>query len=150
MRNSFCVMFVCAVTLLVGCSTRDHSTRAADASHPAAAPLPILRARKITFDQWQQYRAAVEGLPNVKVSIIDRQLVAQSDAEHEFWYFTEPQHPAYPAVVEMLYVQEGSHTVIGSDGHFVDDEGAFDAWYNPFLEANRRLIEYYKLKGTRE
>lgn len=59
----------------------------------------------------------------------------------EVWIFTQPGHPAYPAVSRGVIVRNGTLTCVMRDGYFAGNESAFRAWMAELVDYDNHLIE---------
>jgi hypothetical protein len=87
---------------------------------------------RITLQQWTQFRDEVLAKPNVVRAEYANQLVLTVEAERAIYVFTQPQHPAYPAVVVRAVVANGTGSIVNRMGHFAGDEKAFATWWHEF------------------
>lgn len=58
----------------------------------------------------------------------------------EVWIFTEPGHPAYPAVSRGIIVRRGTLTCVLRDGYFAGNKSAFAAWMAELIGYDNKLI----------
>lgn len=87
---------------------------------------------KITPEQWAEFRAEVMAKPGVERQEFANQLVIISTSERCIYVFTQPKHPAYPAVVVRAVVERGQGSEIQRMGHYAGDAKAFDKWWHEF------------------
>jgi hypothetical protein len=82
--------------------------------------------------QWTQFREEVLAKPNSVRAEYANQLVVTVEAEGAIYVFTQPQHPAYPAVVVRAVVQNGGGASVQRMGHFAGSQSAFATWWHQF------------------
>jgi hypothetical protein len=87
---------------------------------------------KITLQQWATLREEVLAKPNIKRAEFANQLVITVEAERAIYVFTQPKHPAYPAVVIRVVVKNGRGSIVKRMGHFAGSEAAFASWWQEF------------------
>jgi Protein of unknown function (DUF4019) len=87
---------------------------------------------KITVQQWTQFREEVLAKPNSVRAEYANQLVVTVEAEGAIYVFTQPQHPAYPAVVVRAVAESGGGAAVKRMGHFAGSESAFATWWHQF------------------
>ena len=87
---------------------------------------------KITVREWTQFREEVLAKPKVVRAEYANQLVLTVEAERAIYVFTQPQHPAYPAVVVRAVVANGGGSTVKRMGHFAGSEEAFASWWHEF------------------
>ena len=87
---------------------------------------------KITLEQWKEFRSEVLAKPGLERQEFANQLVLISTQERKVWVFTQPGHPAYPAVVVRAIVPNGSGAEVQRMGHYAGDQAAFDKWWHEF------------------
>ena len=98
----------------------------------AAEPEWRFPSDKITLRQWEQFREEVLATPNLTRQEFANQLVLISNSESRVWVFTQPSHPAYPAVVIRAIVPKGTGSEIKRMGHYGGNQAAFDKWWHEF------------------
>ena len=94
---------------------------------------------EITLKQWQEYRAEVLAKPGIERQEFANQLVLTSTKERRIYVFTQPKHPAYPAVVIRAVVARGTGSEVQRMGHYAGDKKAFDRWWHEFEELDARV-----------
>ena len=87
---------------------------------------------RITPEQWATYRAETLAKPDVRHTTAPQQDVYFVPAEDVYYVFTQPGHPAHPAVVMRGLVAQGSSMFIDRKGHFAGSEVAFAVWWKQF------------------
>lgn len=87
---------------------------------------------KITLEQWKVFRSEVLAKPGLERQEFAHQLVLISAQEKTIWIFTQPGHPAYPAVVVRAVVPNGPGSEVRRMGHYAGDQEAFDKWWHEF------------------
>lgn len=87
---------------------------------------------KITAQQWTMFRTEVLAKPDIKRAEFANQLVITVDVERAIYVFTQPGHPAHPAVVVRAVGARGSGSEVKRMGHFAGSEEAFAAWWHEF------------------
>lgn len=98
----------------------------------AAEPEWRFPTDKITLAQWNQFRSEVLAKPNLTRQEFANQLVLISESEFRIWVFTQPSHPAYPAVVIRTVTPRSLGSEVGRMGHYGGDQAAFDKWWHEF------------------
>jgi hypothetical protein len=86
----------------------------------------------ITLQQWTTFREEVLAKPNIKRAEFANQLVITVEAERAIYVFTEPKHPAHPAVIVRVVVENGRGSIVKRMGHFAGSEAAFVSWWHEF------------------
>ena len=89
-------------------------------------------ADKITAQEWAQFREEVLAKPKVVRAEYANQLVLTVEAERAIYVFTQPHHPAHPAVVIRAVVANGGGSTVKRMGHFAGSEEAFASWWHEF------------------
>jgi hypothetical protein len=87
---------------------------------------------KISSEQWQQYFDAVKAMPNAKTQEgrIQTLITIEEANRNEAYYFTNPSHPAHPAVVKIIvFKDETGQTVARVFGHYAGSKEEFDPWF---------------------
>ena len=87
---------------------------------------------RISVAQWTQYRNEVLAKPGLERQEFANQLVLISTKERRVYVFTQPQHPAHPAVVIRGVVPVGTGSEVQRMGHFAGGQKAFDKWWHEF------------------
>jgi len=86
----------------------------------------------ITTAQWQTFRDEVLKKPGATRQEFANQLVITVSSELRIYVFTEPGHPAHPAVVVRAIVARGRGSEVQRMGHYAGDQKAFDVWWHQF------------------
>ena len=94
---------------------------------------------QITLKQWQEFRSEVLAEPGIERREFASQLVLTSTKERRIYVFTQPKHPAYPAVVVRAVVASGNGSEVQRMGHYAGDKRAFDRWWHEFDELDARV-----------
>jgi len=72
------------------------------------------------------------------------------DSEMTMWYFTKPNHPAFPGVIQRS-IKEGKDGVYadeqGTSFASDDDQPKFKAWLAQIQDLDRQAREYMKQKS---
>jgi Protein of unknown function (DUF4019) len=87
---------------------------------------------RITLAQWSMFRDEVLAKPGMERKESGNQLVITVSAESAIYVFTQPGHPAHPAVVVRKLVTVDGGTSINRMGHFAGNEQAFATWWKAF------------------
>jgi hypothetical protein len=87
---------------------------------------------RITLDQWQTYRTETLAKPGATSKVAAGQLIITVPSEKAIYVFTQPEHPAHPAVIVRAVVEQGSGVFLSRKGHFGGSKDAFDAWWKEF------------------
>jgi len=99
---------------------------------------PVLAQDHSTFES---YRNDVEGKGCAKAELADATMF-QCDKETTFYYFTKPNNPAHPGVVERVLKEEGGGFYISENGRsFAPDaaQPAFKAWLDQFRQLDDQI-----------
>ncbi|MEJ0099147.1 MAG: hypothetical protein WDO12_05130 [Pseudomonadota bacterium] len=94
---------------------------------------------EITLKQWQEFRAEVLAKPGIERQEFANQLVLTSKKEFKIYVFTQPTHPAYPAVVIRAIVARGAGSEVRRMGHYAGDKKAFEKWWHEFDALDARI-----------
>jgi hypothetical protein len=94
---------------------------------------------KITAKQWETFRTEVLAKPGIERQEFANQLVLTSLRERRIYVFTEPAHPAYPAVVVRAVVPTTTGSDVQRMGHYAGDEKAFNKWWHEFDALDARI-----------
>ena len=86
----------------------------------------------ITTEQWQTFRDEVLAKPGATRQKFANQLVITVESERRIYVFTQPGHPAHPAVVVRAVVEHGTGSEVQRMGHYAGDQKAFDVWWHQF------------------
>ena len=105
----------------------------------AAAPESRFDGDEITPAQWEDFRSEVLAKPGLERQEFANQLVLFSNEEHRIYVFTQPQHPAHPAVVVRAIVPRGTGSELKRMGHYAGDKAAFDKWWHEFDALDARM-----------
>jgi hypothetical protein len=96
---------------------------------------------QITLEQWTEFRNEVLAKPDLDRKEFGNQLILTSSAEYRAWVFTEPGHPAHPAVIiRIIESTPSGGSTIRRQGHFGGDRAAFDTWWHQFDELDARVV----------
>jgi hypothetical protein len=87
---------------------------------------------KITVEQWTTFRAEVLAKPGIERQEFADQLLLFAQNEYRLYVFTQPKHPAHPAVVIRAIVNRGNGAYVDRMGHYAGDQKAFDKWWHEF------------------
>jgi hypothetical protein len=87
---------------------------------------------RITTEQWQTFRHEVLAKPGATRQEFANQLVVTVSSERRIYVFTQPDHPAHPAVIVRAVVERGQGSEVQRMGHYAGDQKAFDAWWHQF------------------
>jgi hypothetical protein len=87
---------------------------------------------RITTEQWQTFRHEVLAKPGATRQEFANQLVVTVSSERRIYVFTQPAHPAHPAVIVRAVVERGQGSEVQRMGHYAGDQKAFDAWWHQF------------------
>jgi len=83
----------------------------------------------ISVAEWQTYLDEVKSVPDVRCEDTKRfEHYCTSDSLTSIWVFTEPGHPAHPAVSTGVFYMNSITYGILNKGYFAGDEAAFRAW----------------------
>ncbi len=66
------------------------------------------------------------------------------DGGRTYYYFTKPNHPAFPGVIKRTMIQKDGAWSVREDGHsYASDaaQPAFKAWLTQFQELDRQMNE---------
>jgi hypothetical protein len=103
---------------------------------------------KITKEQWQTYRQELLARPGATTSVIaDQLIIAFPEEANTYYIFTEPKHPAYPAIVIRKLVEANGAISVRRTGYYAGIESAFANWWKQFDEVDaefRRDVESAK------
>ena len=101
---------------------------------------------KITQAQWHTYFDEVS-----RKHLADRHdfpnehlVVFEDPSTHTIYTFTTPGHPAHPAWVTRLPVQDGEGVHIRQVGYFAGDEAQFAALFREYQKINEMATEDLK------
>jgi hypothetical protein len=94
---------------------------------------------RITTEQWTEFRAEVLAMPGLAREEFGNQLVLTSSQERRIYVFTQPAHPAHPAVVVRAVVPRGAGSEVQRMGHYAGDQKAFDRWWHEFDSLDARI-----------
>ena len=87
---------------------------------------------RITIEQWQTFRDEVLSKPGATRQEFANQLVITVTSERRIYVFTQPGHPAHPAVVVRAVVERGQGSEVQRMGHYAGNQKAFDVWWHQF------------------
>jgi hypothetical protein len=96
----------------------------------------VIAKDEITLKQWQEMRTETLAKPGIERQELASQLVVNSAAERKIYRFTQPGHPAHPAVVVLSSIGRGIGAEIQRSGYYAGDKKAFDAWWQEFDHLN--------------
>ncbi len=85
--------------------------------------------------------------PDCKSSQFPNFILVTCEEEHTLWYFTKPNHPAYPGVIERSLFEKDGAWYAKEDGHsFAPDaaQPAFEAWLAQIADLDRQAQEWIK------
>jgi hypothetical protein len=113
------------------------------AQQPAA--VPDESPEKMTTQQLDSYKAAVEAMPGIECrDIWAHQRQCSSAAPMSIWTFTLPGHPAHPAtsrgVMTFQQTSHGNTVGINRSWHYVEDTAAFEAWVKDFHAVDEKAL----------
>jgi hypothetical protein len=95
----------------------------------AADPPPRFANEQITLAEWQTYRNEVTSVPDVRCDDTHQhQILCVSESLKSVWAFTEPGHPAHPAVSTGVLVVYPHASVILFRGYYAGNEAAYYKW----------------------
>ena len=94
---------------------------------------------KITVQQWEEFRVEVLAKPRLERQEFANQLVLISMEERRVYVFTQPLHPAHPAVVIRAVVPAETGSSVQRMGHYAGDAVAFDKWWHEFDALDARV-----------
>jgi uncharacterized membrane protein len=117
------------------------------AQHAAADPDEV--PEKITAQQLDSYKVAVEAIPDIRCrDIWAHQRQCSSAAQTTIWTFTLPGHPAHPAssrgVMVFQKTSHGNSVGISRYWHYVDDTAAFEAWVKDFQAVDEKQLAQWQ------
>ena len=94
---------------------------------------------QITTEQWQIFHDEVLAKPGATRQEFANQLVVTVTSERRIYVFTQPGHPAHPAVVVRAVVERGKGSEVQRMGHYAGDPKAFDVWWHQFDALDAKL-----------
>jgi hypothetical protein len=125
---------------------------AARAQGPAVTG-PRFPTEKITPQELQTYASEIERIPDIQCrDIWAHQRSCSSSSLFTIWTFTEPGHPAHPAVSRGVMVMKtsdaGSTLGIERSGYYAGEYAAFDHWMKDFAAVDtKQVAEWQKALG---
>lgn len=103
---------------------------------------------RITQAQWSTFRDEVLAKTGMERRESANQLVVTVPAESAIYVFTQPAHPAHPAVVVRRLMTVDGGTSINRMGHFAGNEQAFAAWWKTFDSLDAAVKNAAGASGT--
>ena len=95
---------------------------------------------EITPEQWSTFRSEVLAKSHYEQSEFAHQLVIIVEQERAIYVFTQPGHPAHPAVVVRKIVPRGINSEVQRMGHYAGNETAFAAWWREFDALDAKVL----------
>jgi hypothetical protein len=114
-----------------------------------SAAVPDELPEKITAQQLDSYKAAVEAIPDIQCrDIWAHQRQCSSTAQTTIWTFTLPGHPAHPAssrgVMVFQQTSHGNTVGINRYWHYLDDTAAFETWVKEFRAVDEKQLAQWQ------
>jgi hypothetical protein len=98
---------------------------------------------KITVEQWKSYAAQVRQNFEPTAEVLKgKNLIAFSDMRSRtFYIFTTKDHPAHPAWITRLMIEEGGQVHVRQIGYFAGSEEEFAKLFRDYQQRNEQLQE---------
>jgi hypothetical protein len=96
---------------------------------------------------FQDFWNAVTRDPDCKSAQYPDFILVTCEREQTLWYFTKPNHPAYPGVIRRYLYEKDGAWFAKEDGHsFASDaaQPAFKAWLAQIADLDRQAREWIK------
>jgi hypothetical protein len=110
-------------------------------------PAPLYPQAKISSDQLQKLRVAVEHRPGTACAENGPKAIRCSSlSSNEIWWFTKPGHPAHPAASRGQVMTDTStrETCLVRDMYFAGDEQAAAGWLKALKDYDERIISRFR------
>jgi hypothetical protein len=116
----------------------------------ASDPTPRFAHEHISLAEWQTYLEEVTLVPDVRCEDTKRhERYCVSDSLTSIWVFTEPGHPAHPAVSTGVFVTYPQSYGVVHRAYYAGDEPAFRAWAVSAL-GDLLILDKWKQAASRD
>jgi hypothetical protein len=104
--------------------------------------VPAYLSAQISKQQWATQLADVQSQTGVTCkSIALSQYICDSPKQHTIWVFTQPGHPAHPALTRGAMVITSETIGIERTGQYAGDRAAFVEWMKEFAALDARQVD---------